>query len=91
MDLIYPRENSGIFIPVGLGGTQGRVIFEAVHRDQDALIYWHLDGKFIACTRNIHQVEILPDTGKHTLALVDGKGEELVRHFRILGKSDRGQ
>ncbi len=53
MDLIYPRENSGIFIPVELSGNNGRVIFEAVHREENAFIYWHLDGKFIACTHSI--------------------------------------
>jgi penicillin-binding protein 1C len=88
MDLIYPRENSGIFIPVELSGNMGRVIFEAVHRDEDASIYWHLDGKFIACTHYMHQVEILPSPGKHTLVLVDENGEELTRHFKILSKED---
>ena len=88
MDLIYPRENSGIFIPVELSGNKGRVIFEAVHRDEDATIYWHLDGKFIACTHYMHQVEILPSPGKHTLVLVDENGEELTRHFKILSKED---
>jgi len=88
MDLIYPRENSGIFIPVELGGNKGRVIFEAVHRDEDAMIYWHLDGKFITCTHYIHQVEILPAPGKHTLVLIDEKGGELTRHFKILSSED---
>jgi penicillin-binding protein 1C len=88
MDLVYPRENSGIFIPVELSGIKGRVIFEAVHRDEDATIYWHLDGKFIACTHYMHQVEILPSPGKHTLVLVDENGEELTRHFKILSRDD---
>jgi penicillin-binding protein 1C len=88
MDLIYPRENTSIFIPVELGGNAGRVIFEAVHRDEKATIYWHLDGKFIASTHFTHQVEILPSPGKHTLVLIDEKGEELTRHFKILSKED---
>jgi penicillin-binding protein 1C len=87
MDLIYPRENSTIFIPVELSGNKGRVIFEAVHRNGEAVIYWHLDGKFITLTRHIHQVEVMPEPGKHTLVLVDDQGEELVRHFSILGRS----
>jgi penicillin-binding protein 1C len=59
-----------------------------VHRNEDAMIYWHLDGKFIACTHYIHQVETLPSPGKHTLVLVDENGEELIRHFKILSKED---
>ncbi len=88
MDLIYPRENSGIFIPVELSGNKGKVIFEAVHRNQDATVYWHLDGTFIAGTHYLHQVEILPSPGKHTLVLIDENGEELTRHFKILSKED---
>jgi penicillin-binding protein 1C len=88
MDLIYPRENSGLFIPVELSGNKGRVVFEAVHRDENATIYWHLDGTFIALTHNMHQVELLPSPGKHTLLLMDENGEELTRHFNILSKED---
>jgi penicillin-binding protein 1C len=88
MDLIYPGENTGIFIPVELSGEKGRVIFEAVHRDEEALIYWHLDEKFIGCTQGMHQVEILPLPGNHTLVLVDDNGEELTRHFKLLSRDD---
>jgi penicillin-binding protein 1C len=88
MDLVYPRENSGIFIPVELSGNKGRVIFEAVHRDEDATIYWHLDGIFIASTHYMHQVELLSTPGRHTLVLVDENGEELTRHFKILSRDD---
>jgi penicillin-binding protein 1C len=90
MEMIYPAEKSCIFIPVELSGNKGRVIFEAVHRNLDAQIFWHLDGKFISCTHSIHQVEIFPPPGKHTLTLVDENGDELVRHFTILGNSENG-
>jgi penicillin-binding protein 1C len=53
MDLIYPRDEVKVFIPVELSGSKGRVIFEAVHNDPEAVIYWHLDSKFIAVTRQI--------------------------------------
>jgi penicillin-binding protein 1C len=86
MDLVYPRENTSIFIPVALDGKKERVVFEAVHRNPEAEIYWNLDGRFIASTRHIHQVELEPSEGKHTLVMVDGDGEELVRHFTILSR-----
>jgi len=89
MDLIYPAEKTRIFVPIELSGKKGRAIFEAVHRDQNAMIFWHLDGKFISCTKNIHQVELYPDTGKHKLILVDDKGEELVRYFTVMGREVR--
>ncbi|HLO59329.1 MAG TPA: penicillin-binding protein 1C [Bacteroidales bacterium] len=84
MDLIYPRETVKIFIPRGLKGEKGRVVFEAVHTDPDAVIYWHLDDQFIRETKYIHQVELLPAPGKHRLVLVDSKGQELVRKFEVV-------
>jgi penicillin-binding protein 1C len=87
MDLVYPAERARIFIPTELSGSKGRAIFEAVHRNPDAAIFWHLDGKFVACTRGIHQIEIYPEPGKHILTLVDENGEEMGRHFTVLGNS----
>lgn len=84
MDLVYPREEVKVFIPKELGGNKGRVIFEAVHSNPDASIFWHLDDQFIATTRHIHQVELLPAPGKHTLILVDDSGEELIKKFEAL-------
>jgi penicillin-binding protein 1C len=88
MDLVYPGEGTTLYIPVGLSGKKSRVIFEAVHRVSDAVIYWHLDGQFICSTKNIHQAEVLPGKGKHTLVMIDEYGEELVRHFDIMEKDD---
>jgi penicillin-binding protein 1C len=86
MDLVYPRENTSIYVPVALDGKKERVVFEAVHRNPEAEIFWSLDGSFIASTRHIHQVELMPSEGKHTLVMVDRDGEELVRHFTILSR-----
>ncbi len=83
MDLIYPQDNAEIYVPVELNGKRGRVVFEAVHRDQNAAIFWHLDECFLSCTKDIHQVEVYPGPGRHTLLLVDEQGEELVRKFTI--------
>jgi len=84
MDLVYPREEILVYIPVELSGSKGRVIFEAVHINPEAVIYWHLYNQFIAATRHIHQVELLPAPGNHILTLVDDTGEELIRRFQAV-------
>jgi penicillin-binding protein 1C len=84
MDLIYPREEVKIYIPREFGGSKGRVVFEAVHANPDALIYWHLDDQFLTTTKFLHQVELLPSAGKHVLVLVDEEGEELVKPFEVI-------
>jgi penicillin-binding protein 1C len=84
MDMIYPREEVQIFIPRTLDGSKGRVVFEAVHTNPSAFIYWHLDDQFVTVTRYIHQVELLPAPGRHRLVLVDDRGEELIRSFEAV-------
>ncbi len=84
MELIYPREEVRIYIPVQLDGTRGRVVFEAAHRRPETAIYWHLDDQFIAVTQTIHQVELLPPGGWHKLTLVDENGETLNKRFQVM-------
>jgi penicillin-binding protein 1C len=84
MDLVYPREEVRVFIPVELTGKKGRVIFEAVHNNPEAVIYWHLDNQYLTSTRHIHQIELLPEPGYHILTLVDETGEELIRNFQAV-------
>ncbi len=84
MDLVYPGRNVRIFIPRALDGKKGKVVFEAVHRNAEATIYWHLDDSLLGITTDIHQVELQPGPGRHKLILVDDRGAELVRYFTVM-------
>jgi penicillin-binding protein 1C len=84
MELIYPREEVRIYIPVQLDGTRSRVVFEAAHRRPETAIYWHLDNQYITMTRTIHQVELLPSSGWHKLTLVDDNGETIDKKFLVI-------
>lgn len=86
MDLIYPKHTARIYIPFELEGHRSKVVFEAAHRDQDATIYWHLDGAYLGSTHGIHQFAMDPVKGRHELVLIDGDGHTLSRSFEIIGK-----
>lgn len=86
MELVYPKQYTKIFIPIELDGKPGRVVFDAAHRQSDAVIYWHLDEEFITVTRHIHQLTFNPPPGKHTITLVDGEGYSISQQFEV---SDR--
>jgi len=90
MSLIYPDRDTEVYIPIDLDGRPGQAVFEAVHRDAEATIYWHLDEQFIAATRHFHQVSIRPDPGEHLLILVDEDGRRLERSFRVLNPEKTG-
>ena len=84
MSLIYPEPETSVFVPVGLDGRPGEVVFEAVHRQGDSVIHWHVDDHYVTSTRRFHQVSVAPDPGDHVLVLTDGDGRRLVRPFRVI-------
>jgi penicillin-binding protein 1C len=83
-ELIYPRQFTKVFIPIEQDGQPGQVIFEAAHENKKALLYWHLDDKFLGTTEGIHQLGIRAEPGIHILTLVDSEGNELVQKFKII-------
>ncbi len=86
MDIIYPRNNSKIYIPVDLDGKPGSTVFKVAHRSSAALVYWHLDDRFIGTTVQIHQMALSPMKGRHRLTLVDQEGESLGIVFDVINE-----
>lgn len=84
MELIYPKQNAKMFIPRDMDGSPGSSVFELAHRNSKTPVYWHLDGKFIGSTLNLHRIPINPGEGKHILSLVDASGDVLVRSFEVV-------
>lgn len=86
MRLIYPFNSSIIYVPKEIDGSMGKTVFEIAHRDQQTKIFWHLDDTFLGETETFHQLALSPKPGKHTLVLVDVKGERLEYEFEVLAK-----
>lgn len=84
MQLIYPAENVKVIIPRELGGQSGRMVLQAVHREREALIFWHLDGEYIGSTRYDHNLAITTSTGTKRLVLVDENGYRLEQEFQVV-------
>jgi penicillin-binding protein 1C len=86
MEMIYPANNSKIYIPVDLNGKPGSTVFKLATRNPQAIVYWHLDDQFIGSTTQFHQKALAPEAGLHRLTLLDQKGETLRIKFEIMSK-----
>ena len=86
MSMIYPKNNTKVFIPVDIDGKLGRLVAKATHRSPNTIIYWYLDDVYLGETKEIHQMEILPDEGWHTITLTDSAGNRFVRRFYCAGR-----
>lgn len=87
MDVIYPKVNSKVFVPRELNGEIGQTVFEAVHRNPKATVYWHIDGNYIGSTIKSHRLALSPNAGNHVLTLVDENGEIFKRTFQVISGS----
>lgn len=86
MELIYPKNNTQIYVPLDLSGQPSRTVFEVAHQIPGKTVFWHLDEVYIGATRDFHTIELNPKPGRHYLTLVDEDGNRLVCKFEILEK-----
>jgi penicillin-binding protein 1C len=83
MQWIYPADDATIYIPRGLDGIHGEVIFRIAHRHADARIHWHLGNTYYATTSHFHEVAMRPAPGQHVLVITDDEGNMLERKIEI--------
>lgn len=88
IELLYPGNTEGIYIPIEHDGRRGKIIFEASHRNGNETLFWHLDNKFVGETKIIHQIGLTPSPGIHLLTIVDSKGNSFRRNINIIEKVD---
>ena len=91
MDLLYPHETSRIYLPVDLNGLRTRALLRAVHRNNKAKIFWHLDDKYLGETRVFHEQTVALEPGMHKLLLLDEQGYKLERWFKVLGDENKNE
>lgn len=82
-DLIYPEHGAILYLPRGFGGDTEKFVFKAAHSKSEAIIYWHLDKKYLGETRHIHQIACMPEPGRHVLTLVDEEGNQKKILFEV--------
>ncbi len=84
MALIYPLNNMKIYVPKNLSGERSRTVFEAAHSNPKTTIFWHLDDQYLGSTKEMHEIELYPEVGKHRISIVDQDGERISRMFEIM-------
>ncbi len=87
MQMIYPRKNAKIYVPLDLDGKLSRTVFKMAHRNPSTVVYWHLDNAYIGVTKTFHELELNPSAGKHRITLVDEKGNRLELGFEVVSKN----
>ena len=90
LEFLYPESGSVLTLPRQLDGSLPGAVFQAVHRDPAAVLYWHLDNEYLGETHLIHQMQLSPPPGKHTVTVVDGDGKTASVGFTVASTSRSG-
>ncbi len=83
-EIIYPKKNVRIYIPVNLNGSMEKVVFQASIKGFRKTLYWHLDEEFIGSTNDVHEIAVNPEQGKHKITLFDNNGGYVSHEFEII-------
>jgi len=84
MDFIYPTNNSNVYLVIDENNVRREMVFEISHHNRNAVVYWHLDNRLIGITNRNHQLDFIPDLGKHVLTVVDDLGNYKSVNFKVL-------
>lgn len=84
MDFIYPDKNAQIFLPKDFNGTINDLIVKVAHSKPETELYWYLDQTYLGRTKTIHEFNMQPGKGFHTITVVDEFGNEATQKIEIL-------
>jgi len=83
MEFIYPSSSNPIRLSKQLDGSVGALALELAHRQNDAVVYWHLDDTYLGATQFFHQMSVIPTEGKHLITVIDQWGNVLSRYIEV--------
>lgn len=74
IEIVYPQPGRVLVAPKSLEGEAQNLIFTAIHRDRNAVLYWHIDDQYVGATTLEHKISVRPAPGRHRLTLIDEHG-----------------
>ena len=83
IEFIYPQSGTTLYLPRQLSGEVEGAVFRVAHHRPDATLWWHLDQTYVGETRFLHELRLAPPVGKHSLTVVDDKGNSLSIVFTV--------
>lgn len=84
LEFVFSIKNTHkISLTKGFNQKTNPIVFKLVHRNEQAIVFWYLDNKFIKSTQNFHEIEMIPSKGKHILMAIDEHGNEIKKRIEI--------
>lgn len=84
ISVLYPKNESKIVVTRTESGEFSKGVMEAIHRNEDASLFWHLNDKYLGETNQIHQKEIELIPGNYVLRVLDELGNSENVKFEVV-------
>lgn len=81
--IIYPQQNSRLWIPRDFDGQYQRVTARVAHRNSERILYWYLNDRFTGTTRDNHTKTLTLPQGWNQLEVVDEIGNRDGKRFYV--------
>ena len=84
LSILYPKNESKVVMSLTESGEQSRIVLEALHRDSESVLFWHLNDKYLGSTNHIHQMDVKLNKGKYSLKIIDELGNSEKIDFEVV-------
>ncbi|MBC7410883.1 MAG: penicillin-binding protein 1C [Bacteroidia bacterium] len=84
MDFIYPKINSKIYLTKNFDGIIQPLICKVAYSKQNAKLFWYVDNVFKGTTQTFHEMQLMANTGKHSITVIDETGNEISRQVEVI-------
>lgn len=72
MQFLYPTGRSAhVTIPKQWDGSPGKITLELIHKQSNAVVFWHVDGNYMGSTQFIHKFSLHLERGSHRITAID--------------------
>lgn len=82
-EIVVPLPDAQIVLPTDLDTDKEPLVCKAL-ADDEAELYWFLDGSLVSHTVENHEVRLEPGVGNHKITVVSGDGDEQEVAFTVL-------
>lgn len=83
LKIVYPRRNARLWLPRDFGGARQKIAMRVAHREENRVLYWYLDDRYLGSSRGRHVKAAALVRGWHTLNVVDETGNRDRKRFFV--------
>ncbi|GAB1856078.1 penicillin-binding protein 1C [Flavobacteriaceae bacterium MHTCC 0001] len=84
IEFIYPKAHNAIFLPKDFDGKTNDLVLKIAHSKPESTVFWYIDNRYVGETKDLHELAVRPELGKHTITVTDVYGNNAKCKIEII-------